>query len=622
MNRSNVRSLSNDRPDYVIISSIDWSINWQIHQQLATSLVKSGHRVLFVENTGVRAPRVGDIGRIRERIRNWLKSTSGFFDVDENLTIFSPIFLPFPYSRFALLINRYLLSSAIVKWTKIRRFHDPVLISFLPTPLAQALIEDIDPALLIYYCADDMAGGSAGATRLRTYEDAFFSKADAVFCTARALVERAEQLAKHVYMFPAGVDFGMFEEARNSGDMPADLAAFPWPVVGYVGSIRAIFDQDLLVHAARALPEVSFVLIGPASEDVSRLNACSNIRLLGKRPHDQVPSYIKGFDVALIPYVKNAFTDAVYCFKLNEYLAMGAHVVATDIRELGLYAERYGNVLEIAKDKDEFVEKIRQALAVSDDTRRADRVSAARANSWDQRFIDIYRVIGQLLEAKNAENLPRWQDRLAGLYRRGRLRMVKAGLIVAACYGALFHTPILWFAGDMLVMRDAPVTADTIVVFSGDGEPGYMNMSYQNRTLDALSYYRAGYSSRILLSSGTGRTISEPEVVRALLLDYGVPSGAISIVGKIPHSTWENVEFTVARLRRDGAHKVLFITAPYHSRRAHWVWKKLAPDLEITTVAVVDTPSKQLRWQTSADEAKVISYEYLAIAYYWLKGWI
>lgn len=136
---------------YVIISSIDWSRNWQIHQQLATSLVESGNRVLFIENTGVRAPRSGDFGRIRNRIRNWLKSTRGFFDVTENLTVFSPIFLPFPYSRFVLSVNRCLLSNTIAKWMKIQRFHDPVLITFLPTPLAQAVIDDIDPALIVYY---------------------------------------------------------------------------------------------------------------------------------------------------------------------------------------------------------------------------------------------------------------------------------------------------------------------------------------------------------------------------------------------------------------------------------------------------------------------------------------
>lgn len=592
-----------------------------MHQQLATSLVESGNRVLFIENTGVRAPRSGDFGRIRNRIRNWLKSTRGFFDVRENLTVFSPIFIPFPYSRFALVINRYLLSNAIGKWMKINRFHDTVLITFLPTLLAQSLIDDIDPLLVIYYCANDMSGGSEGAARLKAYEDIFFSKADAVFCISHALHERAERFNKHVFLFPAGVDFPKFEAARDEGNIPEDLAALPKPVIGYVGSISTVFDQELLAHAARALPEATFALIGPESADVSMLKACPNIKLLGKRPHGDVPGYIKGFDVALIPYVKNAFTDSVYSCKLNEYLAMGTPVVTTDMREIRLYTERHGNVLEIAKGKEDFVEKIRHVLVSSDETKRRARVSAARANSWDQRFEEICGVIGQLLDAKNAES-PSWQNRLTGFYRRGRMRIIKAGLILTACYAVLFYTPILWFAGDLLVMRDVPTKADAIVVFSGDGEPGYVNMSYQKRTVDAVSFYRAGYSSRIILSSGKGNTISESEVVRALLLEHGVPSGAISINEEIPQSTWENVKLSIAKLKRDGARKILFVTAPYHSLRAHLVWRKLAPDMEVATVVVVDTPSEQPRWQTSYKVAKVIAYEYLAIAYYWWKGWI
>ena len=605
----------------MIISSIDWSRNWQIHQQLATSLVKSGNRVLFIENTGVRAPRSGDLGRIRDRIRNWLKSTRGFFDVTENLTVFSPIFLPFPYSRFILLINRYLLSNTIAKWIKIQRFHDPVLITFLPTPLAQVVIDDIDPAITIYYCADDMAGGSTGAAQLRTYEDEFFSKADAVFCTSHGLVDRANKFTKQVYLFPAGVDFAKFEEELNTSDIPADLAVLPRPIVGYIGSIGAVFDQDLLVHAARELPEVSFVLVGPESADVSLLKTCSNIKLLGKRPHDQVPSYIKGFDVALIPYVKNAFTDAVYSCKLNEYLAMGASVVATDMREVRLYVERYGNVLEISKDKEEFVHKIRLALTAPAELTRAKRIAAARQNSWAQRFEDICEVIQRGLEYKQAQT-SRWQDRLTALYRKGRIRVIKPAIVFAAIYVVLFYTPVLWFAGNFLIMRAPPTPADVIVVFSGDGEPGYVNMSYQKRTRDVVSFYRAGYSSRIFVSSGKGNTISESEVVRALLLEHGVPSGAISINEEIPQSTWESVKLSVDKLKRDGARKVLFVTAPYHSLRAHLVWKKLAPDLEVATVAVTDTPSEQPHWQTSHKVAKVIAYEYLAIAYYWWKGWI
>src|SRR5476649_1931634 len=173
--------------DFIIISSIDWTTHWQMPQQLATSLVAAGGRVLFVENTGVRAPRLGDVGRILARIRHWLKSTRGFSEIQPGLTVFSPLFLPFPYSRLAGWINRFLLSGSISEWMRVSRFHDPVALTFLPTPLSQALMRDVDPVLVVYYCADHMAGSSPAARKLRPWEDLLFSQADLTFVTSESL---------------------------------------------------------------------------------------------------------------------------------------------------------------------------------------------------------------------------------------------------------------------------------------------------------------------------------------------------------------------------------------------------------------------------------------------------
>src|SRR2546430_9531424 len=92
--------------DIICISSIDWDFIWQGHQQIMTTLVAHGNRVLFVENTGVRAPRVADLTRLRSRLRNWWRGTKGFREEREDLFVFSPVVLPFPYSRFARSINR------------------------------------------------------------------------------------------------------------------------------------------------------------------------------------------------------------------------------------------------------------------------------------------------------------------------------------------------------------------------------------------------------------------------------------------------------------------------------------------------------------------------------------
>ena len=88
------------KENFIIFSSIDWTTHWQLHHQLATSLVSTGNRVLFIENTGIRSANIGDIGRLGDRISNWRKGEHGFSSIDGNkLTSYSPILLPFPYSR-------------------------------------------------------------------------------------------------------------------------------------------------------------------------------------------------------------------------------------------------------------------------------------------------------------------------------------------------------------------------------------------------------------------------------------------------------------------------------------------------------------------------------------------
>ena len=178
----------------IIFSSIDWTTHWQLHHQLTTSLVSSGNRVLFVENTGIRSVNVSDIGRIGERISNWRKSLHGFYSIgdDNNLTIFSPILLPFPYSKVSLFFNKRIFNLSISRWLKASGFTNSIVISFLPTPLIQSAIKNINPELTIYYCANNMAESSLSARKVRPYEDHFFATVDVVFTAAYVIQEYAQ----------------------------------------------------------------------------------------------------------------------------------------------------------------------------------------------------------------------------------------------------------------------------------------------------------------------------------------------------------------------------------------------------------------------------------------------
>jgi len=610
--------------NFIIISSIDWSTHWQMHHQLATSLVEAGNRVLFIENTGVRTPKLKDIGRIRDRIRNWIHSEHGFRQMGDRLWLFFPLFLPFPFSRSANYLNVLFLSVPIKRWLTLLRFSDPLVISFMPTALAQELTHIINPSLSVYYCTNHMAGGSESSRPLRKWEDKFFSNTDLVFTISAAIAARAKPFSRVLYSFPPGVDIQKFERSGSNLIVPADIANVQQPLIGYIGGISDVFDLALIVELAKSIPNATIVLIGPKYTDISALEFLPNIFLLGERPHDLIPAYLNSFDVALIPYVVNEFTNSVYSCKLNEYLAMGVPVVSTNMAEFRIFDEQFPGVVLIAEGREDFVEKVKQVLA--DPQMRSKqmiekRIAVARENTWEKRFTGIMEVIDHHLFLKSQEVVP-WRVTLAQYYKRSRIRWLFSMAVVVLLYLLVFATPLVWFAGDQLVIRDIPHKVDALVVFSGNGEASYRNESYQRRALDAARYYSQGYASHIFLSSGREQNLSEVAVMRLYLLEKGVAASAIHILDRYPRSTGENVTLVKHELELHGVHSIIFLTSPYHGCRALLIWRKQAPDIAVLSPIVVDTPPSKPQWHANMKQILVIAYEYAAIVYNWLQGWL
>src|SRR5262249_16063270 len=162
------------------------------------------------------------------------------------------------------------------------------------TPLALDLIEDLDPQLTIYYCIDDLASSSPGARRIVASEDRLFRDADLVFVTSERLRERAARFTDRLHLFPFGVNLNGSSAVRASREGVAEeVESLRRPLGGYVGGIHQWVDQDLVASVAAAMHDASFAMVGPQQTDLSRLEACPNVRLYGQRPHPDVPRYVK-----------------------------------------------------------------------------------------------------------------------------------------------------------------------------------------------------------------------------------------------------------------------------------------------------------------------------------------
>jgi glycosyltransferase involved in cell wall biosynthesis len=385
----------------ICVSSIDWTFNWQQPQEVASYFAERGHRVLFIENTGVRRPRFHDASRLVARLKAWWRSAGEAKPVLDGLDVLSPLLLPFPYSRVAGHFNSAVLLRRILRWIRRRDGGSLIVFTFLPTPLVHAIIHDLDPTLVVYYCIDRLSESSPGARKLRGPEEKLIAGADLVLTTSEDLRSMARQHTPRVEMLSCGVRCREFEQAKAIGARrPSLFARLAGLVIGFVGTLRKEIDLALLAAAAQLAPDLNFVLVGPVMTNVRRLAAQPNVRLVGPVPHSEVARYMACFDVGVLPYVQNRFTAAILPAKLKEYLAAGLPIVATPLPEVRRFAAEHPEVITFADGADEFVTALRTAAADNGPAAEMRRMRIARQYDWSAQMLRIDELLERALAAK------------------------------------------------------------------------------------------------------------------------------------------------------------------------------------------------------------------------------
>lgn len=608
----------------ICISSIDWDFIWQGHQEIMSALAKNGNRVLFVENTGVRAPGLRDISRIRDRIKNWFKGVKGIRKEDENLYVYSPLVLPFPYSWLARWINKHLILSVLERWIKVMDFSDPIVWTFLPTPLTLDIAGNINKKLFIYYCIDNFSASSVSTKKIRRSEAILLKKADLVFVTSGELHKYCSGYSCKVYKFPFGVSFEKFDKIRMERDsiLPGELKDIKAPIIGYVGGVHKWVDQGLIKYLAARHPRYSFVFIGPVQTDVSILIDLKNVYFLGKKKHEDLPFFIKYFDAGIIPYLITEYTKNVYPTKLNEYLALGKPVISTQLPELIEFNREYGNIAGIADNKERFGECIDKVINENSPVLAKNRIEAARNNSWESRIEKMSRIIQGEIELKRIDAAEKWKDRMIGLYRIARRKTLKLVISGILLYLLLFNTPFLWFLASPLKISEVPQKVDVILVFGGGvGETGSPGKSTIERARYAAELYKQGYADKIIFSSGYTYGYNDAENMRLFAMSMGVPGQDIALEQKA-NSAYENVVFSREILIQNNYKAILLISSPYNMRRAEMVFNKIGRDINVIHTPVNNNQFYDRNEGVRLEQIKAIMHEYLGIVYYWIKGYI
>jgi glycosyltransferase involved in cell wall biosynthesis len=296
----------------------------------------------------------------------------------------------------ALALQRELLDHLIAR-DRIRTF-----IAWYYTPMALPFSDHLPAAAVVYDCMDELASFKNAPPVLKQREAALMSRADLVLTGGQSLYEAKRHQHDNIHPFPSSVDVAHFAQARQISEDPPDQEEIPHPRLGFFGVIDERMDLELIDGVAQSRPDWHLVLLGPVVKiDPAQLPHRSNIHYLGPKQYEDLPEYIAGWDVALLPFARNEATRFISPTKTPEYMAAGLPVVSTSIRDV---VRPYGQqgLVRIADDVPAFVAACEAALAedASERVRQAD--AFLRQTSWDGTWLRIRLLVEQLLRPEPA----------------------------------------------------------------------------------------------------------------------------------------------------------------------------------------------------------------------------
>lgn len=388
--------------DIVCISSLDWDAMWTSKQQIMYRLARN-NRVLYVEEpVTMLAPL-----KVPARIKRWkavrprLREVESWHAQAGLWTLALPPLLPFGNMKPWINRANQKLISLYLDWAIARLgFERYLLWTYLPGSVALLHRGSASPpALVVYHCVDEHSAfpGFVSPQVVKSYDDELTRQADLVITTADNLRLSREALNPHVHTVHNAADVELFRQALEPAlPVPEDMAAIPEPRLGVVGMHDSRLDVEALETLALADPHWQVVLIGPLKPgqvDEARLRRRPNIHLLGEKKRRELPAYLKGLAVALIPYVQGELTRNIFPLKLFEYLAAGLPVVVGGLPEL----HRYAGLIELAEDSRDYPALVRKALAEDGPDKRAARVALAAENTWDHRVEQISALVEEAL---------------------------------------------------------------------------------------------------------------------------------------------------------------------------------------------------------------------------------
>lgn len=387
--------------DIVIISIQPWYYELGSNcKNIATELAKQ-NRVLYVNIPITRKTYFSKNNN--EGVANHcriIKNKSNTIEkIDEQMWQFYPTtliesinWLPFT-TIFKIInkINNKRFAADIQKAITKLQFKNIILFNDNDIYNGYYLKELLSPSVYIYYMRDFLQGFDFWKKHSSVLEPELIRKADLTVANSLYYAEYCSKFNKHSTYIGQGCKLDLFD-AEKVKEIPAELRALSKPIIGYVGALDSSrLDHNIIRILAKANANWQIVLVGPQDEafEQSDLHQISNIHFLGRKAMEQLPAYIKGFDVCMNPQLINLVTSGNYPLKIDEYLAMGKPVVATKTKAMELFQE----YTYLAQNPEEYPSLVEKALKESTIHSATKGTLFAKSHTWENSIRTMYSAV-------------------------------------------------------------------------------------------------------------------------------------------------------------------------------------------------------------------------------------
>jgi len=386
-----------NKKSIIFFGPSDW---WNMNPSSGTHLAKNlshDNWVLYINpistDLGGTLKSAGISKFFLYKIARKLKSfLTAFRKINDNLCVYSPIFLPFQGKIYIDLLNNILI------WIQIR-----IIIFFNAKYISRVMwIENIRAIdflnysrwnKVIYHVSDLYTENRYSKDRevLHKRDELASKRSDLIICVSVELYNLKKRKYPNVYYLPHGVDFEKYFTAAKSGCKHPLLSNVKGPLIGYFGTLTQANDIKMLEFCAAKFPDYNFIFAGKITGgDYNILKKMNNVHLLGFIPYDEISLLCSSFDVCLLPWMMTPWIEHCNPLKLFEYMACGKPVVSVPIKEV---VYNYSDVVSIAYSAEEFSNAIDWELKNDNSTRENRRIEIAKNNSWERHIDIIYKLL-------------------------------------------------------------------------------------------------------------------------------------------------------------------------------------------------------------------------------------